>query len=75
MKKYALMIVHTGMVKTRDGKSNYIIDVKLGDLMVFKRKKDAQKYIDDACAWALIPIAVYQQENHWKGRNTHYRFA
>lgn len=75
MKKYALMVVHTGMVKTRDGKSDYINNVQSGFLMLFKRKADALKWIADKKAWALRPIAVYEVENEWRGQHIHYRFA
>lgn len=72
---YALMVVHTGEVKMRNQYFNHINKVKKGDLLTFKRKKDALDYINNHLSWALMPVKVLERNNRWEGEDISYSFC
>ena len=71
---YTLFSVHTGKVKTKNGDTDFINNIKNGDLLTFKLKRDAISYIKLHNAWALQPIKIVERSTKWHGQTTYYRF-
>lgn len=71
---YAIINTHTGKIRLKNSNYKYINEAKKGDILTFKLKKQAKKFISDNNAWALAPIRIKEEFNKWKGVVTNYRF-
>jgi len=72
MKKYALMSVHSGKLKTGLNTLSYISEIKDDKLFLFPTKKDAVHFIKKNKFWALIPIAVHKNSlDVWQFSSNH----
>lgn len=72
--KFALMVIHTGEVKLKNSESCFINNVKKGDLLTFKTKKEALIFITEKLFWALKVVKVKEINNKWHNQETFYQF-
>jgi hypothetical protein len=74
MKIWGLMSIWTGEVKLKSGDILNLCLVKKGDLMSFKKKKDAVDYRNSKCAWALKPMKIHFEVTYWNSEEVFYHF-
>ena len=72
---YALVCVHTGQFRGIDGMDYNLNDLKSGELLLFKLKKDGINRIKKNCCWALKCVPIICCKNVWFGQPTSYFIA